>query len=111
MELGVPADSADMVYLDNYPVPKMFLCTYSEYCDNDNEYQSQCDYPNFHKFTPCWSVGRLIEIALICATTASKPYINFSTCQGWRVTCNIDYMMSIFNNYSSEYMDFSKLEE
>jgi hypothetical protein len=57
-------------------------------------------------FIPCWSVGRLIEIALICAETDTRPYISFIG-----RTNNIDYMMSIFENYANYLMDFSRLEE
>ena len=101
LELGVPADSAD--------------CYVNEVCDN-RAFQlpdifSKCIWLPSKNPIPCWSVGRLIEIALICATTIEIPYINFSTSYGWSVANNIDYLMSIFVNYSSTYMDFSKLDE
>lgn len=103
LELGVQADSADCCLRR--------ILTDGGYCETwrvdvfDFTGQVHDDY------LPCWSVGRLIEIALICATTIEKPYINFSTSRGWSVTNNIDYMMSIFVNYSSTYMDFSKLDK
>lgn len=105
LELGVPADSADMVYLDTYPVPEMFLCTYNEYCKNDNEYQSQCDYPNFHKFTPCWSVGRLIEIFELCTSYLFER-------RNPKLSILEDVMSQISEDIiaTDECWDFSKLE-
>lgn len=115
LELGVPADSADMVYLDNYQVPEMFLCTYSEYCENDDEYQSQCDYPNFHKFIPCWSVGRLMEIFDVCYQQGSDEDC---ITESWILTQEaeenfgsyIEYLIKTFE-VQQNYLNFSKLEE
>ena len=70
LELGVPANSADM-YWDNY-------------CFTSNEYKSPIvrnkhsyrykDYFKMNKeiYTPCFSVGRLIEIFFICSTIAYR---------------------------------------
>jgi hypothetical protein len=99
LELGIPVDSADCYY-------ETFEDKFPQIVSTAEELDCLDDL-----FLPCWSVGRLIEIALICATTEVKPYINFSTSKGWYATNNIEYMISIFNNYSNNYMDFSKLEE
>jgi hypothetical protein len=50
LELGVPADSADMYYTRTNPIPKVYIEGTTRHA--------------YH--TPCWSVGRLIEIYLIC---------------------------------------------
>lgn len=59
LELGVPADSADMYYhLANH-----------QYFVRDEYHIKQHDFFEFYKniFYPCWSVGRLIEIIKICS--------------------------------------------
>ena len=55
LELGVPADSADCYWFDERDI--MFLKDelYSDEA-KDGEWVRATDY------TPCWSVGRLIEI-------------------------------------------------
>ena len=53
LELGVPADSADCYYKMNLYSFKTEMCFTKE----DNI---------LYHYTPCWSVGRLIEIYLIC---------------------------------------------
>lgn len=53
LELGVPADSADCYYKMNLYSFKTEMCFTKE------------DSLLYH-YTPCWSVGRLIEIYLIC---------------------------------------------
>jgi hypothetical protein len=50
LELGVPADSADMYYTRTNPIPKVYIEGTTRHA--------------YH--TPCWSVGRLIEIYHIC---------------------------------------------
>ena len=114
LELGVPADSADCYHVarNNYTAI-LHNELFTKCRDNIIRVSKTAYRAEMHDddILPCWSVGRLIEIALICATTAVKPYINFSTSEGWSAANNIDYMMSIFVNYSSTYMDFSKLEE
>ena len=58
LELGVPADSADLYYqnaLDARIIPAGRL--YKEYTDSLTGLNREIWY-----FKPCWSVGRLIEI-------------------------------------------------
>jgi hypothetical protein len=108
LELGAPADSADFYYqnvLDARIIPTDRL--YKEYTDSLIGLNREIWY-----FKPCWSVGRLIEIVLICAEIEMPAFINFSITTRWKVMNNIDYMMSIFTNYAKIlHMDFSKLEE
>ena len=55
LELGVPADSADLLQVQDYIMVR-------------NEDESICDIiENNQCVKPCWSVGRLIEIAKICS--------------------------------------------
>lgn len=91
LELGVPAISADCYYRSIYPTTLEVK-------------PSEFFKPTF----PCWSVGRLVEIANICADLDSldKPYICL-----YRGERYIDVMMSIFEKYAETYMDFSKLEK
>lgn len=110
LELGMPADSADMVYVgDRYcknydKIPDVIRYTYTEYCERDNDYQSQCDYPNFHSFIPCWSAGRLMEIFDICSTENNTTWLPY---------CELDedYITYIMHLYEQGKLDFSKLEE
>ena len=59
LELGVPVDSADCYYKMNLYSFKTEMCFTKE----DSL---------LHHYTPCWSVGRLIEIHLKCCTTLNQ---------------------------------------
>ncbi len=75
LELGVPADSADCYYqnaIDARIIPAGRL--YKEYTDSLTGLNRKIWY-----FKPCWSVGRLIEISIICGIGDRVPnelYIN-----------------------------------
>ena len=58
LELGVPADSADMRYVTKFDIAPCVNIGF--FCTNDDI------------STPCWSVGRLIEIHLKCCTTLNQ---------------------------------------
>ena len=58
LELGVPADSADCIYVkhvmnSDYDLEILKERSYSE---------EVSEFEGFYDYIPCWSVGRLIEI-------------------------------------------------
>jgi hypothetical protein len=63
LELGVPEDSADLVIESGCDVRKTIpsWTVFTKWCQNRRDYSV-----DYEKFMPCWSVGRLIEIYLIC---------------------------------------------
>ena len=102
LELGVPANSADCYY-DQYKILN---------------FRTELDYGydffelNF-RFIPCWSVGRLIEISLICGIGDKVPnelYINkYSLVDS--LVGNIISRLERVADLSINDIDFSKLEE
>jgi hypothetical protein len=96
LELGVPADSADCFY-DHYR--NLEVRTYSKLASTFFE--------TYTRFTPCWSVGRLMEIYHICIPNTSI--------YGWSYHEDVDgsYIDYIIQEYIDAYgeLDFSKLEE
>lgn len=102
LELGVPANSADM-YWDNY-------------CFTSNEYKSPIvrnkhsyrykDYFKMNKeiYIPCFSVGRLMEIFDICKIED----VNITFLMPSETINYIDYLIDIL---SCKWLDFSKLED
>lgn len=99
LELGVPADSANMHYHQE--------CVRIEYGKEEFEYFLRYGEPDTNKYStdiPCWSVGRLMEIFDICSTennTAWLPYYELDE----------DYITYIMHLYEQGELDFSKLEE
>ena len=104
LELGVPADSADM-YIECY------------WCYGDNgRWRHKVDSHEMFgdrkqigegvgAIRPCWSVGRLMEIFAICF---DPDFIHFDTfADGINF---LQQMMDKFETYA-ENMDFSKLYE
>lgn len=99
LELGVHIKSADCYYcIINATIQQGIEVI----CDSNIFF----DINTYLKdFFPCWSVGRLIEIADICYTSLVKKeyYIK-------QKDCNTDYLLKIFE-LAGNSMDFSKLEE
>ena len=103
LELGVPADSADCFWFDE---KEIFFLQDKLYSDEakDGELVRAIDY------TPCWSVGRLIEIAKIC----SKSRYALRGLFLFLEECNADECMSQVMDYfeiCNYQFDFLKLEE
>ena len=104
LELGVPAWTADGYRWDfssafGVSEDKRYSTSISVIC---YEYQR-----NFNDKLPCWSVGRLIEIYLLCAEL-NKPqmiFIKEDVLMMDRIINELCYMAE------SERLDFSKLEE
>ena len=95
LELGVPADSADCYY-DSWG-----QIQWRQLNDLYHDFFQKYNY-----YTPCWSVGRLIEIYLLCAEL-KKPqmiFIKEDVLMMDRMINELCYMAE------SERLDFSKLE-
>ena len=110
LELGVPADSADCAMfpydetfeqyeLRAVPFNKVFS-TYEIYNEDGTIYPGK---------TPCWSVGRLIDISRICTTLPEEEYMF----PFWYDTQdNVEWaILVIESGVRTGNMDFSKLEE
>lgn len=95
LELGVPADSADLgIIVDAmYCGIEILQEPYSQWCKG-NENISM----------PCWSVGRLIEIYVTCK---NLEFAQFD------IKPNMNIINEIIERYelSVAILDFSKLEE
>lgn len=97
LELGVPADSADCYFI-NGEVSRPFV-RYSPI------HLSRLFMDNTIAYTPCWSVGRLIDIFSKCYTGAKCYYSP-------RNLYKTEFWIERFNRLSKiGIMDFSKLEE
>ena len=94
LELGVPADSANYYYgkdgkihyIDGI-IPRSLL-----WADG---------------LVPCWSVGRLIEIYMICTLITPNVY----TCINDKLSIIDNIIIDYENMYSHGKLDFSKLED
>ena len=95
LELGVPADSADMYYhLANH-----------QYYVRDEFSIKQHDFFEFYKniFYPCWSVGRLIEILDLVGENAGK-YISVN-----KMESRVNALVRLYEE-NITLLNFSKLE-
>lgn len=63
LELGVPADSADCYLLRTHTKGDTFIVEVL----HDELYSGHDKFTDLLEYLPCWSVGRLIEIARICS--------------------------------------------
>ena len=100
LELGVPANSADMYYhLANH-----------QYYVRDEFSIKQHDFFEFYKniFYPCWSVGRLIEIITICREEIYTRLLFSRVDDHTNIENLIHYISAEIEN---GHIDFSKLEE
>ena len=100
LELGVPAWSADCYYFEEGGISKD--CTpdvvpFGEVWTDESKETMFSSYVD----VPCWSVGRLIEIAFICSVYEVRT-IDF-----WR---NDSPMDDIIYEFENNKMDFSKLD-
>ena len=92
LELGVPKNSANHYYGKDGKL---------HYIDGTIPYsllwETGC--------TPCWSVGRLIEISELCYTSLSDNDYFIR-----QKDCNTDFLIKMFE-LGADLMDFLKLEE
>ena len=97
LELGVPADSSDCYYA---PFTRGVQVRHEPYELRNTFFD---EYP----FTPCWSVGRLIEIYSLCVTcdpNVRSPMLG--SCNNTELFVNM-----LEFAYTINVLDFSKLEE
>ena len=96
LELGLPADSGDCYYSDEY----------DEQVHSRIGYSLRNDFFDFDKDAiPCWSVGRLIEILSKCMP--SEIYTP-------KFRCDTNLMKEVLDAIELELkygLDFSKLED
>ena len=95
LELGVPADSADCRYENNWHHVELHTPSYTipVFGHPRKEYNDDI---------PCWSVGRLIEIFIICT-----PYVEIRL-----RTRLVEQLIASYEDVIKHgLMDFSKLEE
>lgn len=96
LELGVPADSADLYYQDYGSIP-MVVWTLTQPRDLRRGI-----------LKPCWSIGRLMEITKICITDKDALTEIFELLRDCTfITRNL---CQVFKEYS-DVLDFSKLED
>lgn len=104
LELGVSADSADCLYdnawlkIDKDDVPLVIYKT-NKFTDYDQQ-----------EYTPCWSVGRLIEIFETCTSTKFERWSHIGAIRPLLEDC-IEHIEFALNPDTIIKMDFSKLEE
>lgn len=74
LELGVPEDSADCYLLRTHTKGDTFIVEVL----HDELYSKKDKFTNMLEYLPCWSVGRLMEIAHICSdsTLSYKEEVN-----------------------------------
>lgn len=105
LELGVPADSADMLWDGSIDANEgRIFEDFPIYSDKPfSYYQLLYRQEDVVHILPCWSVGRLIEIFLLCT-----PYKEISLHNENLVEQMVE---SIFMVHKDGLIDFSKLEE
>lgn len=97
LELGIPADSADCIYV-RFSKKDKFSRKFRENVVSENPYEY------FDFYYPCWSVGRLMEIITICHIREDGRF-NY-------VENVVDSLVYVFENFTEfGEMDFSKLED
>lgn len=104
LELGLPADSANLFYskfecetFENRPT----LCY-------DKKYSDVVPYGYENDYFPCWSVGRLIEIMKICNHPDDVDQV---FCELAYSKKNLVELIIRLMEENKEITDFSKLEE
>ena len=98
LELGVPADTSDCYH--DLSLNRRGMLSINGVWSLDVPYNHFFS-DGKHRFLPCWSVGRLIEIYFICSY---QPEIMID----YTMEDLVDYLVSLFESVA---MSFSKLEE
>ena len=103
LELGVPADSADQVYYED------IMWGAHEFLSPEHPY-SETVKGHENIATPCWSVGRLIEIICNCHIITNQLVENWICCD--KNTNLIELLIIDIEIYTDvQHIDFSKLED
>ena len=100
LELGLPADSADMYYSKMSTETFWSLYTIGSGATYTSISTPPCDF----MFVPCWSVGRLIEIYVI-ARGVDTAYLPIE-----RDEDMVKYLIRLYKEKVTD-LNFSKLEE
>ena len=103
LELGVPADSADCYNVIDSPVYNK-----DEIRLRQNDYEISYSFFNNKHYSPCWSVGRLIEIMKICNHPDDVDQV---FCELAYSKKNLIELIVKLMEENKEITDFSKLEE
>lgn len=113
LELGVPANSADMFWIasdEKYPSTELVWNLYIRTSDSLDKNFFKTYNMNEFQVIPCWSVGRLMEIYDMCFIS---PKSRSSWCTHTRVkgVLFVDYILDCYKNaITDKLLDFSKLE-
>lgn len=106
LELGLPADSADCYCLTTVIGQIQIVLPESARSGKD-----------FKQFFPCWSVGRLIEIGLLCREQKDGMFAKLSFCQTGKQLIDgigtgdiVEGLVRYLESKDYKY-DFSKLED
>lgn len=101
LELGIPAESADCYYYEEGSIADDAT---PQVVPFGEPYEDSSTETMFSSYVcmPCWSVGRLIEIAFICSVYEIRT-IDF-----WRRDPPMDDILYEFENNK---MDYSKLDD
>ena len=113
LELGVPADSADLCwrFYTNLYEDAVMWDTPSVIAENQHIEWSHKLRSGYTAYIPCWSVGRLIEIITICCNHYSGNndiIFNQAAVNHGIIECLVAYLTIEKKDVS---VDFSKLEE
>lgn len=113
LKLGVPADSADCFY--SHYIKTYAHSEHTEILWHRPRFITEDNNPDWNArlidgtqtYLPCWSVGRLIEIALICHK-ANMSLLKFYKDDD--IVPPIQQVLHIIHQ-NTKFLDFSKLEE
>ena len=109
LDLGLPEDSADCYFHENRrkELDRIFHCgdkTYSEQLTTAFTYEIA---PNM---LPCWSVGRLIELLVIC--TIDEDHVRSIIADITNYAAPVETYVNVITYLcKKKELDFSKLEE
>ena len=118
LELGVPADSADC-YWTEFPLYEGKFRGYEhkpQWLYDDEKFSKLQSYCKT-RILACWSVGRLMEIYLMCVKEPTTPEvigceIDFSLTSGVEVPDLVHYIITWLEYYvEKKQADFSELEK
>lgn len=107
LNLGVPADSADCYYLREHP-DKVYL--FKNQKESDNCISKIRLRLGLGHAMPCWSVGRLIEILMICGTYLAPKEFKIEP-NSMNPTLIENAVNKIEELEGYDMLDFSKLED
>jgi hypothetical protein len=106
LELGLPADSADMLWDGTIDANEGWIFEdFPIYSDKPfSYYQLLYRQEDTVHILPCWSVGRLMEIHDICIEDEDAQY-------GWAPAGDYNYIDYIISRFEEEIIYFFKLEK